>query len=336
MSATMFGDIGVPRSKTASPWSSRAQYLMGGVALAVVLAAAVLSKWPEIRPDRHVQPAPPLRSVSIPSETNSFVAPVAGTSSNSIISASSNWTTASSIVVSGTGVVTTMLGASSAEPETVLPVPPKVVASPQFTTVSANDLARYHATADTVGVAPSDMLVEEFRQFLAAQHVMVYETSKVVAYMDAVARRDNPTRYGWHWAPVRAKDVVKGMAFGQPSQQGWSRWVQTDHGVVTQDQQTHAASDFYDARTAVAYAKTIPLHALEKIALIEKRFGAGKVAFLVSDYTESPDSVRPDPFLMAVVISSETLHGQGRFVIDAWDEPGFGVVDATANKDETP
>jgi hypothetical protein len=35
--------------------------------------------------------------------------------------------------------------------------------------------------------------------------------------------------------------------------------------------------------------------------------------------------IRPDPFLMAVIPNPELEHGKGRFVIDVWDEPGFGI-----------
>jgi len=33
----------------------------------------------------------------------------------------------------------------------------------------------------------------------------------------------------------------------------------------------------------------------------------------------------PDPFLMAVVPNPNLARGIGRFVIDFWDEPGFGI-----------
>jgi hypothetical protein len=75
-----------------------------------------------------------------------------------------------------------------------------------------------------------------------------------------------------------------------------------------------------------AYTRTLPLHALKKIALVEKHFTAGPVVFLVSDYTTSPRVViNPDPFLMAVIPNSAVAHGKGRFIIDIWDEPGFGI-----------
>jgi hypothetical protein len=75
-----------------------------------------------------------------------------------------------------------------------------------------------------------------------------------------------------------------------------------------------------------AYTRTLPLHALKKIALVEKNFTAGRVMFLVTDYTIAPHVViNPDPFLMAVIPNSAVAHGKGRFIIDVWDEPGFGI-----------
>jgi hypothetical protein len=78
--------------------------------------------------------------------------------------------------------------------------------------------------------------------------------------------------------------------------------------------------------TTPAYTRTLPLHALKKIALVEKNFKAGPVVFLVTDYCMVPHIVvNPDPFLMAIIPNSAVAHGKGRFIIDVWDEPGFGI-----------
>lgn len=74
-----------------------------------------------------------------------------------------------------------------------------------------------------------------------------------------------------------------------------------------------------------AYTRTLPLHALKKIATIEREF-KHKVVFLVTEYTTRADiEIRPDPFLMAVIPNTAVSHGKGRFIIDVWDEPGFGI-----------
>lgn len=62
------------------------------------------------------------------------------------------------------------------------------------------------------------------------------------------------------------------------------------------------------------YQGRVPAHALEMVLRIEAELPTG-YGFFVSDY----EAVRPDPFLM--VCGAGTTH----YVIDAWDEPGFGV-----------
>lgn len=93
--------------------------------------------------------------------------------------------------------------------------------------------------------------------------------------------------------------------------------------------QTHRkpGSDFYNNVQVALYRRAIPLHALRKIALIEKEFaGPIRPVFLVTEYTtEAQVVIRPDPFLMAVIPNELVAQGQGRFIIDVWDEPGFGI-----------
>ena len=38
-----------------------------------------------------------------------------------------------------------------------------------------------------------------------------------------------------------------------------------------------------------------------------------------------PPRVNPDPFLMAVIPNGDVGYGVGTFIIDVWDEPGFGL-----------
>ena len=67
--------------------------------------------------------------------------------------------------------------------------------------------------------------------------------------------------------------------------------------------------------------KLIPLHALEKLKLIENEFG-NQVSFYVSDYTSDV----PDPFIMVVPKNINTNVDVKDYIIifDMWDEPGFG------------
>jgi hypothetical protein len=269
-------------------------------------------------------------------------------------------------------------------------------------------LATYRRVADEVGVSPAGLVIEELRVWLAKKDIPTFKLAEVVPYMDDVAARDNKTGYGWHWCPVRSRDVMADVTFGRAcvfdatqmltggfagialptpvvsitnggmaynGPPGGSMWtpypmnasqamnalqaqramnalhakqqggttlskfdqLAIDVGLrkapappppapIVQRPGVTPASDYYDGKQAI-YARTIPLHALEKIALVEREFGAGKVKFLVSDYTVRPDVViNPDPFLMVVVPNPELRAGQGRFVIDVWDEPGFGIA----------
>lgn len=234
-------------------------------------------------------------------------------------------------------------------------------------------LAEYREVAKEIGISHQDLIVEEFRIFLARHDLPTFHHQEVVAYMDEIAAKDNPTGYGWHWCPVRQKDAEVPMAFGRPSGrdqrtdkrtsasdfyesheferwhvQGNSGW--SSEGVVvygsssskpTVNVESHlrvmqAAHDEMFKRPPIprdwrnepcpAYARTLPLHALKKIALVEREFKSGRVVFLVTDYTTAPHViVNPDPFLMAVIPNSAIGHGKGRFIIDVWDEPGFGL-----------
>jgi hypothetical protein len=153
---------------------------------------------------------------------------------------------------------------------------------------------------------------------------------EVVRYMDEVAKRDNPTGLGWHW---RERDAQIGVTFGTPSVQD-QRIDPTGGGRTVTSRSV--ASDYYSDKTR-PYGRVIPLHVLKKIALIEQEFWPDTVRFLVSDYTlvphviikpaplPPPPPVNPDPFLIAVVPNGDAGHGVGTFVIDVWDEPGFGL-----------
>lgn len=240
------------------------------------------------------------------------------------------------------------------------------------------DIAEYRRVAEEIGISKQDLLVEEFRIFLAKKDIPIFNHQEVVSYMDEIAAKDNPTKFGWHWCPVRAKDAEIPLTFGRPSEDrrqysnpsiipasdfyeshrfiewrknGRSGWAgngmifssqgssginQTSVHVESNVRLMQAAHDemFQHPPTpsdwrqhpSPAYTRTIPLHALKKIALVEREFKSGQVVFLVTDYTTAPHIiVNPDPFLMAVIPNSAVAHGKGRFIIDVWNEPGFGI-----------
>lgn len=211
--------------------------------------------------------------------------------------------------------------------------------------MSPEAIADYRATCEEIGMAPADILVEEFRHFLAAKDIPVFKLSEVVAYMDDLVSKDNPTGFGWHWAPVRPKDAEVRLTFGRPSRDGRNRQGyfidgQKADGIVApssdfyeshqfaQMRQYHQGGHAVDWRQtqSPAYTRTMPLHALKKIATVEREY-KDKVIFLVTEYTNIAHmtAVIPDPFLMAVIPNSAVAHGKGRFIIDVWDEPGFGI-----------
>lgn len=218
------------------------------------------------------------------------------------------------------------------EPVFIMPNKPQAFKADPM--LSEGAYTQYASVAESVGFMVPEMLVERLKLFLIKHDLPVYELQSVVAYMDAISKRDNPKGYGWHWRPLRTSDTDFGLHFGQAgSDSGEDVWVTMTRGRT--EQEKVLASDYF--RSTVYYGsghsakvggydKVVPIHALERVALIEKEFGPGKVAFAVSDYATEPH-VRPDPFLMAMVPNSRIGEGHGRFVIDVWDEPGFGILD---------
>lgn len=218
-------------------------------------------------------------------------------------------------------------------------------------------LVRYRQTCDAIGRHDEGLMIEEFRHFLVEKDLPVFNREEVVAYMDKIAAKENESGFGWNWVPVRVEDSEVAMTFGTPSQQHYRTGNKASSDYYHSTGAAHIVAEvsyannftstgsfhggFGDSHMAHrmpitthrqinppnVYRHTIPLHALDKIATIEGEFGKGKVVFLVSDYTHTAHLViNPDPFLMAVVPNSNIAHGKGRFVIDLWDEPGFGMA----------
>lgn len=171
------------------------------------------------------------------------------------------------------------------------------------------DLEEYMQLANTVGISIPDLLIEKFKAFLRKSDIPVYNLKEVVTYMDAKARKESKQQAGWRWRPLRWKDSDVGYSFGTEASHQFN-------GKIT------PASDHYSHNQPV-YDKIIPMHALKKVALIGKEFD-DRVKMMVCDYEVKPE-YRPDPFLMAVIPNTRLRDGNGRFIIDFWDEPGFGL-----------
>jgi hypothetical protein len=209
-------------------------------------------------------------------------------------------------------------------------------------------LKEYSELAEYVGIMPPDLTLEAFKSFLRDSTITVFSLADVISYMDEKAAKESKDKAGWEWRPLREKDQRKDLAFGRPAEREWTssrdqsvikpasdyyrgpheetrttggQWVGSGLGqqiIGTQQERFLARS------SASAYDRTIPLHAVRKIAQIEKGF-KGDVAFFVCDYALAPAIQYPDPFLMAVVPNPKANIGVGRFIIDFWDEPGFGI-----------
>jgi len=188
---------------------------------------------------------------------------------------------------------------------------------PSRLTEIKTDLKEYAELAALVGINPAELTIETFKAFLHEHDIPVFNLKEVVTYMDDKAKRESKDQAGWEWRPLRKKDHREGTTFGRKAE-WWSSSV------------LKPASDWYNFpgnsyRDSNVYDKLVPLHALKKVALIEKHFG-DKVGMFVCDYAPIPAIPHPDPFLMAVITNPRVKEGEGRFILDFWAEPGFGLT----------
>jgi len=170
---------------------------------------------------------------------------------------------------------------------------------------SSEDLAEYKKYITDLEIDCPDLIIEEFKIFLNYNDFPVFNLQEVIKYMDAKAAKEG-TGGGWKWLPLRPKDQKISGAWGVHA--------------YNNGQSVRPASDYYQSG-AVCYRHPIPLHALRKAALIDKTFGTA-VGLAVTEYQAKPEFY-PDPFLIAYI--PHTRGNDGRFVIDLWDEPGFGL-----------
>lgn len=194
-----------------------------------------------------------------------------------------------------------------------VPQPEKVLAGKEEL------ITEYKKLSEELGIRQPHLEIEIFRQFLEKENIAVFPLEAVIAYMDKKASQEAKDNSGWYWRPLRKQDVIS-MSFGKQGRQilkNGQRYV------------TEGVSDYYGPSVGhgnypTVYDQTIPLHALRKVASITKAFG-DKVKLFISDYAPLESIVYPDPFLLAVVPNPALNRGIGRFVIDFWDEPGFGL-----------
>lgn len=198
-----------------------------------------------------------------------------------------------------------------------------------------NYLKEYAELAELTGVHSPDLMLEAFKQFLRENDIPVFSLGEVVRYMDNKAKQESKEQAGWEWRPLREKDHRLNTKFGNNAERQRDNFGTRNLNIET------PASDYYHGPQEIdfrdtggmiiksirrssqsPYDRTIPLHALRKVALIEKTF-KDTVGMFVCDYAPAPAIEYPDPFLMAVIANPRVYVGEGRFVIDFWDEPGF-------------
>jgi len=188
----------------------------------------------------------------------------------------------------------------------------------------------------------ADLKIEKFKAFLRAKDWPVFALATVTAYMDKKAAEESEAKAGWHWRPLRLKDDIRDVRFGTaarhiarrnptvaPVKVAASDYYHGPH-LGTEELMTWTSSGQQMKATKEVkssgepYNKLVPIHALRKVAEIEKSF-VDPVSFFICDYAPAPHIEHPDPFLMVVVNNARLNEGVGRFVIDFWDEPGFGL-----------
>ena len=155
--------------------------------------------------------------------------------------------------------------------------------------------ANYIALARSVGV---DGPAEE-AAILDAIHeadLSVYDFDKVDGYLYRQALTG--TAVHWVWKPLRDKDV-------KPVAQ--APWSQTGVGIVY----------------AKLYTRKVPMSVLTEMKAVLATMP--DAMFLVSDY----EVIKPDPFL---AVTTPKLLAAGKiWIVDQWDEPGFGgAISASA------
>lgn len=162
----------------------------------------------------------------------------------------------------------------------------------------------YEEVAQQLGFIPAELTRAQLLEFFDSESIKLYDYSQVQAWL--TGKKEQAKARNWCWRALREKDVIEGYEWG------------VDHwNAVWHD-------GFYSKRWECRpYERLVPMHALEKVAKIEAKFG-DRVKFFVSDYT----SLKVDPFIMvrpAMCDSGREGKGEYNLIFDVWDEPGFGV-----------
>lgn len=183
---------------------------------------------------------------------------------------------------------------------------------PVATTIPTQEresFARYLAVSESIELNSPVTRIEAFKIFLEDVGITVYPLKTVVPYMDEKAKTEG-NGFSWSWYPLRVQDHMAHFQFGLAPDKRFN--------IIGSDCYVWNGIDNI-------YSRSVPLHALLKVQKIEADFPHKQaVHFFVCDYATERDA-QPDPFLMACIPNKRLNEGDGRFVIDFWEEPGFGL-----------
>lgn len=192
----------------------------------------------------------------------------------------------------------------------VKPEPQKVLLADHPTTTEYDTLAR------ELTLELPQLRTNRFLEYMAKHDLPIYDLPTVVDYMDRIAKRDGNGK-GWLWRPMGREDA--NAAF----------MGDVDFGRRASGRK--GSSDFFFHMNYInTYAHPIPMRVLQRAKLIKNySHGTTRPILFISDYTTKLDLQKrplpPDPFLMAYLPETKD-----RYVVDFWDEPGFGIKEMLA------
>lgn len=176
-------------------------------------------------------------------------------------------------------------------------------------------MQEYEKLAASVGITITTSRQDKLKNIITVLDYPIYFLEEVVSYMDKKAAVESKAKSGWHWKPLRRKDMADN-GFGNPASRDSSNKIKP-------------ASDYYHPHGSNGiYNLIVPAHALRKVKGIEDACEGEKEfqpKFFITDYSLAPRIPAPDPFLMVLIDNPNLDEGEGRFVIDFWDEPNFGL-----------
>ncbi|MEK7554888.1 MAG: hypothetical protein AAB518_02820 [Patescibacteria group bacterium] len=164
----------------------------------------------------------------------------------------------------------------------------------------------YEEVAQKLDFVPAELTRAQLLEFFETEGIKLYDYGQVSAWLTEKKEQAKATH--WCWRALRETDIITGYRWGYNREKG----VWNDGFYSSGDDKK------WQCRP---YERLVPLHALEKVAKIEAKFG-DRVKFLVSDYA-SPNA---DPFIMVrPAMCDSGTNAEYNLVFDVWDEPGFGV-----------